>query len=78
MNVQVGNIIKSYDFHFKTDCYMIGRVTKIEGEYLCCDTIKVVFGGEMDPIQNMRPEFRTPMMGCMMDDEEFARVVVLD
>ena len=78
MNVQIGSIIKSYDFHYNTDCYMIGRVTEIEGDYINCVTIKVVYRGNVDANDNWPKTFSTPQMGCMMDDEDFDRIVVLD
>jgi hypothetical protein len=73
--MKVGSIIKSFDFPGNLDCYFIGKVTKIEGDYIHCDTIKQVFDGEDEPKPS--PEFRTVKQGLMMFDTKFERVQVL-
>jgi len=73
--VKVGSIIKSFDFPGNLDCYFIGKVTKVEGDYIHCDTIKQVFDGEEDT--DPHPTFCTVKQGLMMFDAKFERVVVL-
>jgi hypothetical protein len=73
--MKVGSIIKSFDFAGNDTCYFIGKVTKVEGDYIHCDTIKQVFGGADQP--RPHPTFRTVKQGLMMFDANFERILVL-
>ena len=75
--MQVGSIIKSYDFHGLTDCYMVGRVVDVIDDFILCDTMEIVFEGESLPIKESKRKFRTVKQGLMMRDEEFQRIVVM-
>jgi len=44
--MQVGTIIKSFDFPGNLNCYMVGAVTKFEGDFIECSTIRQVFDGK--------------------------------
>ena len=74
MQVQVGSVVKTFDFPGHTDCYMIGLVTKVEREMLHLNTIKRVMQG--DVIQGPST-YQTPMQGASFMDATFERVVVL-
>lgn len=74
--VKVGDIIKSYDFPPATHSYFIGKVVEVKGEFTHCDTLKIIREGEEIDVSNAS-DFRTPKMGCMVDDHEFERIEVL-
>lgn len=76
--MQVGSIIKSFDFPGNTDCYMIGEVVDFEegGDVIVAKMIKVVFDGETKQIGYV-DLFRTPKQGTMMFDKTFERVVLV-
>lgn len=69
--MQVGSIIKSYDFPSTLDTYMIGKVEKIEGDYLFAKGIVRVWEGKAEAGE----DFRTVKQGLMMFDEKFQRIV---
>lgn len=73
--VQVGSIIKAYDFSGVTNCYIIGQVTKVDGDYIVADKIKEVFGGDTKVITGKT--FRTPKQGMSFGDENFQRIVIV-
>ena len=75
MKVEVGSIVKCYDFPGVTSCYMIGEVAAIEGNLLVCNLIKTVF--ENKTKKNSVKEFRTPMQGDAFGDSMFERVIVV-
>jgi hypothetical protein len=77
MQVQIGSIIKSYDFPHTFNCYMVGKVTKIDGDYISCDTIKQVFDGKEEELCEFNKVFRTVKQGLGMRDDKFERVVVI-
>lgn len=76
--MNIGDTIISYDFHFRRDCYMIGRIIGID-DYrgtINCKSLMVVFrGANKDLLPD--EEFTTPMQGQMMDDKDFERVVLI-
>lgn len=72
---EVGTIVKSYDFPGSTEDYFIGKVTKIEGDFIHCKTIKHVAQGKTRPIDEYTEEFRTPAQGTGIFDDKFERVV---
>lgn len=75
--MQVGSIIKSYDFPGNLNCYMVGTVTEIDGDFISCDTIKQVFDGKALKLDDFNKTFRTVKQGCSFMDEKFKRVVVV-
>jgi hypothetical protein len=79
VKAQVGDLIKSLDFAGNTDHYMIGKVTQLEGDFIYCDTIKIVRGGKSTDIANgATPWFKTAQEGTMFMDESFpGRVAVI-
>lgn len=76
MNIEIGSIIKSFDFIGRDSHYMVGEVKEIQREVLICRTIAQV----QDHKERMEfsPEFRTLMQGSMMMDDQFERVIVLE
>lgn len=77
--MQVGSIIKSFDFAGNTDCYVVGIVTGVDNDYIEFNTIKVVWDGKVDgEIQEAQKKMRTVKQGLMFGDATFQRVVTLD
>ena len=77
--MQIGTVIKSFDFPGNLNCYMVGTVTAVEGDFITCDTIRQVFDGKALPLETFNKEFRTVVQGkSFMDDmSKFERVVVI-
>lgn len=75
--MQIGSIVKSFDFPHTTSCYMIGRVTDISDDMITCETIKIVHQDQEKPVLDHLVFFRTPVQGAGMFDAKFERVVVL-
>lgn len=75
MDYTCGMTIKSFDFPGNASYFMIGRITKIDGDYLYCETISHVQAGVEQAVN--RPTFRTVKQGAMMMDESFDRIVVV-
>lgn len=73
--MKVGDIIKSYDFHFNTKSYVVGVVTSLDSYFVQFDCIKQVWENEMVEINEVK--MQTALPGMMMLDEKFERVVVL-
>lgn len=65
--VQVGSVVKSFDFPHVDDCYMVGLVVEVDGDLMVCEMVKQVFKGQVDP--SPASKFRASVNG---------RVVVLD
>ena len=76
--MQVGTIIKSFDFPGNTSCYMIGEVVGYNKQYgeIVAKTIRIVFDGKVKDVRDA-PEFRTVEQGRMFMDDAFERVVVV-
>lgn len=76
--MQVGSIIKSFDFPGNTECYMIGEVVGFEcdDEVIVAKAIKAVFKGKTKSIDQV-DVFRTPKQGLGMLDDIFERVVLV-
>ena len=74
--MQVGTIVKCFDFPNRTDCYMIGEVIDQNDYSIKCRAIKVVMQNEPKVVE---PEmtFTTSKQGQGMFDDRFERVVVL-
>lgn len=73
--MQVGSIIKSFDFPNNIACYMIGEVTAVSGEEITCRTIRQVFDGKAVTMENLNATFRTMAQGAGMFDQMFDRVI---
>jgi hypothetical protein len=75
--MKVGSVIKAFDFPGIDNCYMVGKVVVVEGDYLTCDTWEIVFEGESTIVKGSTHRFRTVKQGCMIFDSKFQRVVEL-
>lgn len=75
--MQVGTIIKSFDFPGNLNCYMVGTVTELDGDFITCDTIKQVFDGKALPMEEFNKTFRTVVQGAGMFDSSCQRIVEL-
>ncbi len=75
--MEIGNIIKSFDFPGNLNCYMVGTVTKVEGDFISCNTIKQVFDGKALQLEEFNKTFRVVKQGCNFMDEKFQRVVLV-
>ena len=72
-NVEVGDMIMSYDFPGRKDCFFIGNVTEVkEGSgMIYCNTLSRIWRGVADEIEEGNKEFQTPKMGSgMMEDDD--------
>lgn len=76
---QVGDMIRSYDFCGRTDCYMEGLVTKVHEGLIHANTTAIRFGelGELAITLGDNDTFRTPELGLMLADKDFRRIIVL-
>jgi hypothetical protein len=72
---QIGDVIKAYDFPGNLECYMIGRVSNIDNDFIYCSMVKEVFDGQrsVDPDKS----FQCPRQGLAFGDDSFQRVVIL-
>ena len=77
--MQVGTVIKSFDFPGNLNCYMVGTVTELDGDFITCATIRQVFDGKAVQLEEFNKQFRTVAQGKnFMDDmSKFERVVVV-
>jgi hypothetical protein len=75
--MQVGTIIKSFDFPGNLNCYMVGEVTAVDGDFITCKTIRQVFQGKAEEISEFNEVFRTVKQGASFMDDKFERVVIV-
>lgn len=77
--MKTGDIIKSFDFHGRTDCYMIGEVVGVEDQLVEFKTIKRV-------VENRSADTgvgricKAPMQGYSLFDDmypDFVRISVV-
>jgi hypothetical protein len=73
--VQVGDIIKSFDFPGRSDCYIIGTVVEVKNTVITSRVIKAVSGGKL--YQFLDSEFTTLVQGAGLMDDTFDRVVIV-
>lgn len=77
--MQVGNVIKSYDFNGVDSCYMIGKIVSISkmDSTVRCEFMARVFDNKV--VKKKNPDFFVaPLNGTMfMDKPEFPRLVVI-
>ena len=76
-SVKVGDIIKSYDFPGRTDCYITGKVIKIiENEsMLLAEVISAI--SEDKPYNFPDRIFKTALPGSCLFDDVFERIVII-
>ena len=75
MQVQVGDVIKSYDFPSRTDCYIIGQVKSVNKGVIVSKVIRAI--SESKEYNFPDTEFSTLEQGRGLFDDMFERVVVL-
>lgn len=73
--VQVGDIIKSFDFPGRSDCYIIGTVIEVKNTVITSRVIKAVSEGKMYLFPDC--EFSTLVQGAGLMDDTFERVVIV-
>jgi hypothetical protein len=75
-NVQIGSIVKSYDFSKEQhpDYYIIGVVTEIKGDALHCDTAYQYSDG---PVEKFDKTFIAYKQGASDMDDLYTRLVIL-
>lgn len=76
--MQVGDIVKSFDFNGIDDCYMIGKVVAVQSDGLFrAEFIKRVWQGKLDK-KFKTDYFTAPRQGYhFMDNNTFPRVFVI-
>lgn len=73
--VTVNDVIKSFDFPGRTDCYLVGQVTSVKDGLIIAEVIRSVSEGKDYNFPDT--EFSTYEQGLGMFDDSFNRVVVL-
>lgn len=73
--IQVGEVIKSYDFPNRTDCYIVGQVTAVSNGRIIAKVVRAVSEGKEYKFPDT--EFATVEQGLGMFDDMFTRVVVI-
>ena len=79
--IQIGSIIKAYDFPGTTNCYIIGEVTKIDGDYIVATKIKEVFGGSLDLIFDggrVEAQMHSTVVDCTLNPPRVIRQGAVD
>jgi hypothetical protein len=83
-NLKVGDIVRAYDFAPRLgcpDCFIIGKVTAIEGSFFVADTLMRVWDGKVEhqnKLENhIKHSFRALCQGEMGFDKEYERVTIL-
>lgn len=76
--MQVGDIVKSYDFPGNTECYYVGKVVSISEQFgdFRAQFIKRVWQGAVDN-KFKTDYFTAPLQGNSFMDETFERIVVI-
>ena len=69
-NFKVGDIVKSYDFPGRLDCYMIGRVKEVfpRQAYMTLETIEAISEGQRSERFNDQDTFDTVTEPTLMED----------
>lgn len=78
VNYEIGMVIKSFDFPNKDSSFIIGKITAVDDDYIYCNTISQTCFGDVVVGAELPKTFRTVKQGCMMDDEDFQRIVILE
>jgi hypothetical protein len=70
--VNAGDIIKSFDFRSRTDCYIVGQVKSINNNVIIATVIRAVSEGK--EYNFLDTEFSTLEQGHGIFDDEFTRI----
>ena len=73
--VTVGDIIKSYDFQRRTDCYILGQVKSVKDGVIVAKVIRAV--SQEKEYKFPDTEFATFEQGLGMFDDTWQRIVVV-
>lgn len=73
--MQVGTVIKAFDFPDNVSCYMVGEVTAFDDCMIYCRTVRQVVGGKDKEINDFNKIFRTFQQGQCWFDSSFQRIV---
>jgi hypothetical protein len=73
--VTVGDIIKSYDFQRRTDCYILGQVKSVKDGVIVAKVIRAV--SQEKEYKFPDTEFATYEQGLGMFDDTWQRIVVV-
>jgi hypothetical protein len=73
--VNVGEIIKSFDFPGRTDCYIVGSVEIVKNGLIIAKVIRAVSEGKEYDFGDTK--FSTYEQGQGLFDDKFERVMVL-
>ena len=73
--VNVGEIIKSFDFPGRTDCYIVGSVETVKNGLIVANVIRAVSEGKAYNFPDTK--FSTYEQGQGLFDDKFTRVVVI-
>ncbi len=73
--VTVGDVIKSYDFQRRTDCYILGQVKSIKDGVIVAKVIRAV--SQEKEYKFPDTEFATFEQGLGMFDDTWQRIVVV-
>jgi hypothetical protein len=73
--IELGTVIKSYDFPGRTDCYIIGSVVDISKGRITAKVIRAISQGKL--YQFPDTEFSTYPQGTGMFDDEWTRVEIV-
>jgi hypothetical protein len=69
--VEVGDIVQSYDFYGRYDCFYIGVVESLEHGMMKCRAKMRVWAGEVD--EPTDETFQAPVQGASYMDETFEK-----
>ena len=83
-NIKIGDIVRAYDFAPREgcpDCFIVGKVTDIDGQFFVAKTLTRVWNGKVDNQGNERSQvqhtFRALCQGEMGFDIGYERVTIL-
>jgi len=74
MDIKAGTEIRAYDFPHLNDCYMEGRVFKIEDGMIHCTCTTIVRDGVDVPVNELPETFCTPEVGNALFDDKTTRI----
>jgi hypothetical protein len=73
--VTVGDVIKSYDFQRRTDCYILGQVVSVKNDVIVAKVIRAV--SQSKEYKFPDTEFSTYQQGTGMFDDTWQRIEVI-
>jgi hypothetical protein len=77
-NLKVGSIVRAHDFpprEERGDCFMIGKVTELDGDFFVAKMILRMWDGK--EISTQQTNFRTMTQGAMGFDKDYERVTII-